>query len=644
MPWSGRLTWYRRPGRSRVSGSRLKPVAMTTPNPVRRPSSATISPVRASETPCGAAITMPRRPILPASAPGRPSISGRLARVAQPERTMGPIAKLIAHQNRLRERIFPFVGQREQYPAPTLEQPDLLRLARQHERRRLGAFTTDLELAPVHTELQPGAQRLEPSLLGGKARREVRRRIPPRATVRELVLEGGHALADAGDRVDRRLGPDGYVDEHLGKLAQAGRQRSQRLARLGSHAEQRERREDPVPRGGVVEEQHVAGLLAAEIGAEALHFLEDVAVPDLRLDHADPRGLEGLVEAQVGHDRGNDEVLLQPLARRQMAPRDHERVVPIADLARVVDRDEPVAVAVERKADRRAAGTDLPLEVVGVERAAPGADVGAVGPHTDRDHLGAETPEHAWRDAVSRAVGAVAGDREAAQVERRAGAQEVDVHRLRPVVAHQRADLRSAGAGRAIRALEPLLDVGLPRVRKLGPLGREELDAVVLERIVRGAEHDATVSLEATREHRDAGGGQHTDGVTVGAGGQAARDQCPLEERARATGVPSDDESHPVSAVVELERCHELAAHTERKLGRERLFVRHAPDPVGAEQARHWTFTGFATAAPAPVVFSLVSRAGLSPGRAAARTSVPFRSPRTAGPQPRDVLRLARPL
>src|SRR2546422_5994254 len=153
MPSSGRLTWYRRPARSRVSGSRLKPVAMTTPNPVRWPSSATISPVRASEMPCGAAITTPGRPILPASVPGGPSISGRLARVAQPERTAGPIATLIAHQNRLRERILSFVGQREQHPAPALEQPDLLRLARQQEHRRLGAFTTHLELAPVQTEL-----------------------------------------------------------------------------------------------------------------------------------------------------------------------------------------------------------------------------------------------------------------------------------------------------------------------------------------------------------------------------------------------------------------------------------------------------------------------------------------------------------
>ena len=107
----------------------------------------------------------------------------------------------------------------------------------------------------------------------------------------------------------------------------------------------------------------MAGLLAAEIRAEPLHLLGHVAVADLRLDHADPAGLEGLVEAEVGHDRGHDDVLLQTLARGHVPPGDRERVVTVADLAGVVDRDEPVAVAVERESDRRSAGAHLLLEL-----------------------------------------------------------------------------------------------------------------------------------------------------------------------------------------------------------------------------------------------------------------------------------------
>jgi len=41
-------------------------------------------------------------------------------------------------------------------------------------------------------------------------------------------------------------------------------------------------------------------LLAAEVRAEALHLLGHVAVPHLGLDDADARGVERLVQAEVG--------------------------------------------------------------------------------------------------------------------------------------------------------------------------------------------------------------------------------------------------------------------------------------------------------------------------------------------------------
>ena len=101
---------------------------------------------------------------------------------------------------------------------------------------------------------------------------------------------------------------------------------------------------------------------------------------------------------------------------------------------------------------------------------------------------------------------------------------------------------------------------------------------------------------KTAREHRDAGRGQHADGVAVGAGRHGAGGQRRLEERAGTAGVASDDESHAVHAVVELERRHQLARNPERQLGRQRLLVRHAPDSVGAEQAGHRVFSGFARA------------------------------------------------
>src|SRR5262245_26125608 len=99
---------------------------MTTPNPVRRPRSATMSSVRASETPWGAATTTPGRPAVAEILPGTPSSSGvTLALGTQPVRKADVSTTLIVHQHGLRERIVPFVRQGEQHPAPALAQSDL---------------------------------------------------------------------------------------------------------------------------------------------------------------------------------------------------------------------------------------------------------------------------------------------------------------------------------------------------------------------------------------------------------------------------------------------------------------------------------------------------------------------------------------
>src|SRR6058998_603485 len=51
------------------------------------------------------------------------------------------------------------------------------------------------------------------------------------------------------------------------------------------------------------------------------------------------------------------------------------------------------------------------------------------------------------------------------EIEREAGAKEVDVVGLGAIVVHELADLRAASPGRLVLLAEPPLDLGLPRVR-----------------------------------------------------------------------------------------------------------------------------------------------------------------------------------
>jgi hypothetical protein len=75
--------------------------------------------------------------------------------------------------------------------------------------------------------------------------------------------------------------------------------------------------------------------------------------------------------------------------------RDGERVVAVADLAEVIDGDQPVTVAVEGEADVGARRAQLAHQVLREERAAARVDVRAVGGGPDRHHARAEAAEDA---------------------------------------------------------------------------------------------------------------------------------------------------------------------------------------------------------------------------------------------------------
>ena len=331
----------------------------------------------------------------------------------------------------------------------------------------------------------------------------------------------------------------------------------------------------------------MAGLLAADVGAAALHLLVHVAVADLGLDDVDAAGAQGLVQSEIGHDRRDHDVALESPAALQVTGGDGERVVAVADLALVVDGHETVAVAVEREADLRAHRAELPLERLRVQRARRGIDVGAGGPAADAHDVRAEAAEHPGRHAKRRAVCAVDRDRHAAEVDGEAAAQIVDVVTLGAIVRHVAADAGPARPRRVVGALEPGLDLVLPGVGKLRALGREELDPVVGERIVGGGEHDAAVGVEATGDQRDSGRRQHAGGEALSARAQHARRHRRFEQRPGASRVTADDELDAVAAPLRAQRGHELTADAIGEIGREGLFVGDAADAIGAEQSRH---------------------------------------------------------
>ena len=69
---------------------------------------------------------------------------------------------------------------------------------------------------------------------------------------------------------------------------------------------------DQAVAGGVVlQENHVAGLFAAQDVALGPHFFQDVAVTDFGFRDGDALPFAHLEQAQVAHDGGDDGILFQ---------------------------------------------------------------------------------------------------------------------------------------------------------------------------------------------------------------------------------------------------------------------------------------------------------------------------------------------
>jgi hypothetical protein len=144
-------------------------------------------------------------------------------------------------------------------------------------------------------------------------------------------------------------------------------------------------------------------------------------------------------------------------------------------------------------------------------RAALVIDIEAVRLVANRDHLGAQLVQHVRCDMVGGTVGAVDDDAQTAQIEviGKSAFAELDVACRRVLDTPRASEL--AGLDGLDRLVETRLDGFLDTVRQLLPAGGKELDAVVLERIVRCADDDAGARPRGACKVGDSRGRHRTD-------------------------------------------------------------------------------------------------------------------------------------
>ncbi len=231
----------------------------------------------------------------------------------------------------------------------------------------------------------------------------------------------------------------------------------------------------------------------------------------------------------------------EPFFSRPLAAQDcaitANQLVAVDHLAALIDHDQPVRIAVERNADMGAAVAHDRLQLIGMHRTAIAVDIGAVRLDADRNDIGAQLPEHGRRHLVGSAVGAVDHHLQALEAHALGEARlhELDVATRRVVDALGAAELgRSGQALRKIVVGEAGLDFRLNLVVELEAVGTEQLDAVVLIRIVRGGDHDAEIGAHRARQHADRRRRHRPSSITSHAHRKEAGAECRLQHVAES--------------------------------------------------------------------------------------------------------------
>ena len=319
-------------------------------------------------------------------------------------------------------------------------------------------------------------------------------------------------------------------------------------------------RQDTVAGAGVLREDDVAALLAADAAAVLRHVLVDVLVADGGFGVVNALLVEGLVQAEVRHDGGDDGVRDELTALLHVAAVDVQDVVAGDDVALLIDTEAAVGIAVVGKADVKVIFDDELLQTLDVGGTGVVVDVQAVGLVVDDIGVRTQRVENALRDVPAGAVGAVQTDLDAAERVNAQADQVAHVAVAAADIVNRTADVVAAGEGQLrpilIEDVQLAVDVILDEKQRFFvhflAVTVDELDAVVIVGVVAGRDHDAAVEVVDTGNVGHAGRRGDVQQVGVRAAGGQAGDEAVLEHVGAAAGVLADDDARRGGLAIAL--------------------------------------------------------------------------------------------
>src|SRR5574337_22801 len=186
------------------------------------------------------------------------------------------------------------------------------------------------------------------------------------------------------------------------------------------------------------------------------------------------------------HYRRNNRVLSQTTLSLQIEGADGKNMIAIHQLTPFVHTQDPVCVPIVSKSEVRLVGNYGPSQPLRMQRTALFIDVGAVGLDIQRYDLGIQFLEDRRRDLVARAIGKV--DIASDGIAHTIGL--TDLTRGRPDSVN-------------LSIADQFLDSQFHRIRELQAVAWEELDPIILIRVVGGRNDHAGVGSKASADTCD---------------------------------------------------------------------------------------------------------------------------------------------
>ena len=287
-------------------------------------------------------------------------------------------------------------------------------------------------------------------------------------------------------------------------------------------------------------------------------------------------------KAEVAHDGHNGRIAGQLALFLHGQRQNGDDLVSIDLGARLVDGETAVGIAVKGHADVGLLAQHQRLEMIEVGGADTVVDVEAVRLGAGKDALAAKAAEYPAGRFARSTVGAVKHDAQPRQV----GVQLTDdmLHIV------DRSDLAAGDAADIVitftaAVFDLRLDLILDIVGQLEAVAIENLDAVVLHRVVGGRDHDAGVGAVELHKIGNSRCRHNTQQNGVGTRRADAGGKGLLQHLAGDAGVAPDDDA---GILVEMLCQHGggTAPNAHGQLAAE-ILVRDAADPVGSKHSCH---------------------------------------------------------